>query len=180
MRVGSRGLRGISPGHGLEEVYVGGGHDADVGLLHGGGADFQEFSRFEHPQQAGLRRQRQFGHLVEENRSAVGLFEIALAGGDCSGERALLMAEKFAVDGAFGDSPAVDGYIFLVLSRAIGVDDFREEFLSRAALTRDEHGEVDRGHLHGPFDSGDEGGELPMIEKRCFAFRTSSIFLFVV
>lgn len=67
------------------------------------------------------------------------------------------MAEELAVDGALRDCAAVYGYIFLVLPCAIGVDNLREELLSRTALARDKHGEVDGGHLHCPLNGGKKG-----------------------
>ena len=57
---------------------------------------------------------RQFGDLVEEDRTPVGLLEVALAGFERSGEGAFLVAEKLRVDRAFGNGRAVDGYIFIV------------------------------------------------------------------
>ena len=132
--------------HGLEQVDVGGGHDAHVGLLDYRRTDLQELARFEHAQQAGLGGERKLGPL-----------EIALAGGDGAGERALLVSEQFGVDGAFGYSPAVDGYVFLMFAGAELVDNLGEEFLARSALAVDEHRQVDRGHAHGPRDGLEQG-----------------------
>ena len=57
-------------------------------------AHADEFPGLQHPQQARLRRMGQLGHLVQEDRAAVSLLEIALAGFEGPGEGALLVAER--------------------------------------------------------------------------------------
>ena len=64
------------------------------------------------------------------------------------------MSKEFAVDGALGDSTAVDGYILLVLAWAVFKDNLWEVFLTCSALTDDEHREVDLRHSQRPLDSG--------------------------
>ena len=123
---------------GLLEVHIRGGNDADIGFLHLGRPDADELARLQHAQQARLRRMRQLGHL-----------EIALAGFERPGEGAFLMPEEFRIDGTFGNRRAVDGYIFIVFARRIGVDDLRKELLAHAALARDKDGQVGGSHTHG-------------------------------
>ena len=60
------------------------------------------------------------------------------------------MSEEFGVDGALGDSAAVDGDIFLMFSRPGGVNDPWEELLAGSGLAGDEHGEVDMSDLQRP------------------------------
>ena len=136
-------------GDGLLEVHIRGGNDADIGFLHLGRPDADELARLQHAQQARLGRVRQLGDFVEEDRPPVGLLEIALAGFERPGEGAFLMPEEFRVDGTFGNRRAVDGYIFIVFARRIGVDDLRKELLAHAALARDKDGQVGGGHTHG-------------------------------
>ena len=136
---------------GVEEVDIGGGYHADVCLLDLGRPDLDEFAGLQDAEQADLGRKRQFGHLVEEERSAVRLFEVALAGLDGAGERAFFMAEQFGVDGPFRDAAAVDGQINVMFARAVLVDDLRDDLLAHAALACDQHGEVRRRHLAGDF-----------------------------
>ncbi len=143
-------------GDGAQEVDVRCGDDADVGAFHRRRAHAEVFARFEHAQKARLRRQGQLGHFVEENRASVGFFEVAPARVDGTGEGAFFVAEKLGVDGAFGDGAAVDGYVFGVFARAVGVDYLREKLFARAAFARDEDREVDWGHAHGAFDGGKE------------------------
>ena len=92
---------------------------------------------------------RQLGDFVEEDRPPVGLLEIALAGFERPGEGAFLMPEEFRVDGTFGNRRTVDGYIFIVFARRIGVDDLRKELFAHAALARDKDGQVGGSHTHG-------------------------------
>ena len=134
---------------GLLQIHVRGRDDADVGLLDLRRPDADEFARLQHAQQARLRRMRQFGDLVEEDRTPVGLLEVALAGFERTGEGALLVAEKLRVDRAFGNGRAVDGYIFIVFAGRISVDDLREKLLAHAAFARDEYRQVGRSHAHG-------------------------------
>ena len=72
--------------HGVEEVHVGGGNHADVGLLHLGGTDLEILTVLKHTQEHCLGLARELSDLVEEERAAVGFFEITLAGCDCAGE----------------------------------------------------------------------------------------------
>ena len=59
------------------------------------------------------------------------------------------MAKELRVDGAFGDSTAVHGKVFLCLAQAVVVDDAREHLLARTILASNEHGEVNGGNLQG-------------------------------
>ena len=75
------------------------------------------FARLEHAQQPCLCGLWQLAHLVEEDGAAVGDAEVALALAHGPRERALLVAEKLAVNGAFGDGTAVYGEVFLSPTR---------------------------------------------------------------
>ena len=107
------------------------------------------FAGLEHAQQPCLCGKGQFAHLVEEDGASVGDAEVAFALADGTGERAFLVSEEFAVDGAFGDGAAVDGKIFLAPAGRVVVDDAGYDFFSHAALAHDEHAEVGRCHLQG-------------------------------
>ena len=143
-------------GHGVDQVHVRGGHDADVRLEHLRRSDLDEFAALQHTQQACLGRDGQLAHLVEEDGAAVGHFEVALAVGQCAGERSLLVSEQLRIDRALGDGAAVDGDVCTVFAVAVLVDDLREVFLAHAALARDQHGEVGGSHLHGHVDGAVE------------------------
>ena len=142
----------------LQHVLVGGSDDADVGLTHGAVAHAQVFAVLEHTQQSGLCTHGHLGDFVKEDDAAVGLLKVALVVGDSAGEGALDVAEEFAVDGTLGDGTAVYGDVFLVLAGAALMDNLGERFLTRTALTDDEHAQVDGGHQHGATNGGNQRG----------------------
>ena len=59
-----------------------------------------EFALLQNAQQLGLRGGVQIADFIEEDRAAVGQFELASARGDGAGERALLVAEQLAFESA--------------------------------------------------------------------------------
>ena len=83
--------------------------------------------------------------LVEEERAAVALLELAdpLAVGP--GERALLVAEQLALQQALRDGRAVDRQERLVGPLAVLVDGPGDQLLAGAALAEDQHRHVLRG-----------------------------------
>ena len=91
----------------------------------------------------------QFGHLVQEDRSAVGLLEIALAGLGGAGEGPFLVTEELGVDRTLRNGAAVDGYVFVMLPRTKGVNHLREEFLAHAALAGHQHRQVGGSYPQG-------------------------------
>ena len=119
---------------------------------------------------------RQFGHLVQEDRTAVSLLEIPLAGLHGAGKGAFLVAEQFGVDRTLGNRRAVDGDVFAVLARGIGVDNLRKKLLAHTALARNEHRQVGRSHTQATSSALSRSGELPMMPKRCFTVVISVIY----
>jgi hypothetical protein len=84
-------------------------------------------------QQLDLQRQRNVAHFVEEQRAAVGQFDLALGGLDRAGERALLVPEQLAFEQIFGDRRAVDRHERSAVARAGIVQAAREQFLAGSA-----------------------------------------------
>ena len=74
------------------------------------GADRIDLAVLQRAQQLDLRLERQLADLVEEQRAAVGLLELADALVDGAGEGALLVAEQDALDQVLGDGAAVDDH----------------------------------------------------------------------
>ena len=126
----------------MQQVYVGGRNDADIGLLHLAGTHLDEFAALQDAQQLGLAGQRQLPDFIQEQGSPVGLLEIPFAGFDGAGERAFFVSEQLGIDGSFRNGPAVDGEILPVLAAAVLVDDLRDVFLAHAALARDKDRQV--------------------------------------
>jgi hypothetical protein len=84
----------------------------------------------------------QLGHLVQEDRAAVGLLEIALAGIDRAGERPLFVSEELGIDRPLGDGAAIDGDILIVLAGRAGMNHLWKKLLAHAALARNEHRQI--------------------------------------
>jgi hypothetical protein len=101
-------------------------------------------------QQLGLHRQRQLADLVEEDGAVVGLREQSLARPVGAGERALGVAEEFALDQGLGDGAAVDRDEGAIAPRREFVQAARRHALAGAALAGDQHGAVGRR------DAGDQ------------------------
>ncbi len=92
-----------------DQVAVGGRDDAHVDFHGLAPADRLDFALLQRAQQLDLRGERQFADLVEEQRAAVGLDELAgvLVGG--AGEGALLVAEQDRLDQILRHGAAIDG-----------------------------------------------------------------------
>ena len=98
-------------------------------------------------QQRGLRRQRQFADLIEQQRAAISAGnepEVALTA--CAGEGACAVAEELGLEELCGqrgavhrDEAAARGALAAVVRPAC------QQFLARAGLAADEHGHV---HAH--------------------------------
>src|SRR5690606_1951225 len=105
-------------------------------------ADAADSPRLQCAQQPRLRLGRHVADLVEEQRAAVGLLELADRPADRAGERALLVPEQLALDQLAGNCRGVDGNEGPVLARAELVDRFRDELLAGARFTEDQYREV--------------------------------------
>ena len=103
------------------------------------------------PQQLHLQRQGDVGHLVEEDRAAVGLFQQSLAGLVGAGERAADVAEQLALGQRGAERGDVDGHERPVRAAAVAMDRPGDQFLAGAALAA----EVDAG-----VGGGDQGDAL--------------------
>ena len=82
---------------------------------------------------------RQLADLVEEDRTVLGDLELAGLRGHCAGERAFLVPEQLGLEKGVDDGGAVDADERLV-SRAVAVNDARDQLLAGAAIALDEHG----------------------------------------
>jgi hypothetical protein len=106
----------------------------------------------EHAQDLGLGHEREVGHLVEEQRAAVGQLEAALLAAGRAREGALLVAEQLGLQQGLGQRRAVDGHEGPALARRPVVDGPGEQLLAGTALALDEHGGrgvgdlLDQGH----------------------------------
>ncbi len=90
------------------------------------------------------KRARQVADLVEEQRAAVGVFDLPLRLLRRAGERAALVAEQLALEQVLGDRRAVERDELLVLARRQVVQAAREQLLAGAALAEQQHRHVGR------------------------------------
>ena len=114
-----------------------GADQADVDLDRGLTAERDHLALLQHAQQPRLQVERHVADLVEEQRAAVRLQDLAaraLAAG--AGEGARLVPEQFALDQRLGDRRAVDGDKGLVSAVARTVDRLREHVLAGAGLAQ--------------------------------------------
>ena len=109
-RVETGGRARNSPvGHRIGERPVGGRDDAHVHGARRVLAHAPHLALLQHAQQLGLRARRQLGHLVEEQRAAVGVLEQPGARADGAGEGAARVTEQLGLDQVVGQRGAVDG-----------------------------------------------------------------------
>ena len=88
------------------------------------------------------RGQRHVADLVEEERAAVALLELADAAAVGAGEGALLVAEQLALQQGLRDGGAVEGQERRLGPGAVLVDGAGDQFLAGAALAGDQHRHV--------------------------------------
>ena len=74
------------------------------------GADLLQLAGLEEAQQQALHAQRHLADFVEEQRAAVGHFELALLVAIGAGEAALHVAEELRLEQRLGQAGAVDGH----------------------------------------------------------------------
>ena len=78
-----------------------------IGLL---AAQALDLALLQHAQQLGLQAERHLGDLVQQQRAAVRLLELAGVGAGGAGEGALLVAEQRRLEHVLGNRGAVDGH----------------------------------------------------------------------
>ncbi len=112
-------------------------------------ADAVDHALLDGAQELRLQAHFHFADFIEEQRAAVGLFELADAAGDGAGERAFLVAEEFGLEEVLGDRRAVDRDERLLGARRSRMDITRDDFLTDAGFAGDEDRGVGRCHLLG-------------------------------
>src|SRR5688572_12656494 len=93
----------------------------------------------QHAKEFRLKRLRRIPDFVQEERPRPGEFEPSAALGDCAGESAAHMAEQLRFKQRFGHRGAVQRYEWLFSELRIEMDGSRDQFLSRAGFTTDQH-----------------------------------------
>ncbi len=125
---------------------------AHVELNHVATAEAFDLTFLQHAQQLGLQRQAHLGDLVEQQRTALCLFELAGTGTYRTGEGAFLVAEQYRLEHVVRDRCAVDRNKGAVCTVRARMDIARQDFFAGTRLTADHHRRVARGDPVGQFD----------------------------
>ena len=123
----------------FDQVLVRRRDEPEIDLDRALGADGVDLALLQRAQQLHLRIERQFADLVEEQRAAVGLGELAgvLLGG--AGEGALLVAEQDGLDEVLRQRAAIDGDERPAAPLRPALDRAGEQFLADAGFALDQH-----------------------------------------
>ena len=125
---------------------MGRGQDAYVDRLLALVADRSRGFLLDQAQQLDLHDERKVGHLVEEQRSALGRLHQAELVGDRAGKAAAAVAEELAFHELRRDRAAADGHERRVLARSGLVDETRHQFLAGTGFAGDVHGRLAARH----------------------------------
>ena len=128
--------------HGVGEVAVRGGDDADIDRHRLGAADAVDDALLDRAQQFGLQADVHLGDFVEQQRAAGRFLELADAAGDRAGEGALLVAEQFGLQQMFGDRRAINRNERPLGAGRARVDVARQHFLAGTGLAGDHDGGI--------------------------------------
>ena len=145
--------------------------DVDLGLT----AQAPDAAVLQHPQQLDLQRRRQLGHLVQEQRAAVGLLEVTAPSAVGTGVGAALVAEELGLDQRVGDGTAVDrdeGCIAARVGQRMQVPG--QHLLAAAALAGDEHGARARSDARGLLLQRPDGPRHAQFTRSAFGLRVQS------
>ncbi len=143
----------LARGHGLLQWFVRRRDDAHI---HGDrlvAANAFEGARLKDAQNLGLRGQRHVADLIEKDRAAVTLLELADALRGRAGERAPFVAEQFALQQVLRNGRAIDGEEWFPAAAAVVINRAGDQFLAGAAFAGDERRGVRGGELTDQFEN---------------------------
>src|SRR6266436_2042923 len=145
---------------GLLQIVVGRCDETDVGAERRRATDTFVLALLDDAQELGLDRGRQLADLVEEQRAARGQLEAAALELVGSGEGATLVPEELRLDERLGQRRAVDGDEGPLGTPARIVDGASDQFLSRAALSGEQHRRLCRSDARRLIERLPEGRRL--------------------
>ena len=129
------------------QIHIRGADQPDVHRDGLGATDPYNAAVLKHPQQLGLQVQRDVPDLIEEQRAAVGLLELADMVGMCIGECALHVAEQLALEESLSDGAGVDSHHWLAAAQAQGMYLAGQHVLAGAVFAGDQHRGIRRSNL---------------------------------
>ena len=138
--------------HGLLQINIGRGHHAGIHRNRLPPAD--PFNRLflQKTKQLHLQRHGDFTNFIQKKRSVGGRLDPAFSLNMGAGERAFFVSKQFTFQKRFRDGPAIDGHERPFLAMAPPVNRPRRHFLSRAALSQNQHRSLRRRHLPNHFE----------------------------
>ena len=125
--------------HELDEILVGRRDESHVDPDRPLRANRIDLALLQRAQELHLQFERQLADLVEEQRAAVRLQELARVLFRGSGEGALLVAEEDRLDQIGWQRAAIDGHERLAAAIGGALNGARDDFLADARLALDEH-----------------------------------------
>ena len=141
-RRNSRSSRKRPAATSASQVAVAGGDQAHVDLDRAGAADPVDLALLDRAQQLGLQAGVHLADLVEQQRAAARLLELADPPGGRAGEGALLVAEQLGFQQVLRDRGAVDRDERPFRAAAVAMHVACEHLLAGAALAGDQHAGV--------------------------------------
>jgi len=136
----------------LREGEVRGCDDPDVYLDGTRTPDGQDLALLQRPKELDLGGLRQLTHLVEEDRTAIGLPEVARASRGSPREGTFFVAEELGLDELRRDRAAVHGDERSVAARARTMDRAGQELLAGPRFPFDQEGHGSGGDASSPQD----------------------------
>ena len=123
-----------------QEISVGGAHKSKRRRLPRVAPDSLVGAFLYDTEQLRLQGQRELADFIQKQGTSTGKGKRAISGGERVGERATLVSEELAARELRYDRRAVQhDELVLVLPRIEGMDQARDEFLSGAAFSREQH-----------------------------------------
>ena len=146
--------------HLVGELTVGGGNNADIQVDQFGTAQALNFPLLQHPQQFRLQLDGHLGDLVEQQRAAVGLFELAGTGLVGAGEGTLFVTKENRLQHVLGNRRTVQCHKGPIAAVGTFVHGPGQDFLASTRFTADQHRGVGQGDPLGEVQHVLGGGVL--------------------
>jgi hypothetical protein len=128
--------------HIRQQITVSRGQQTKPRLHRSRRAERRELTLLQHSQQLGLHAERQFAHLIQKQRAAIGLLEEPFEPLGGSGESPFLVPEQQVLDHRLRQAGAVkSNKVFAFAERPI-MDVPSQHFLASAGGAADEHGDL--------------------------------------
>ena len=121
------------------KVAIAGGEDAHVELDRGPPPHPLHFLFLEHAQELGLKIERQFGNLVEQDRAAIGLLKLACLGGGSPGEGAALVTKEHGLEQILGNRRAIHRDKSSLGAPRVPMDETSKHFLANPGFAGEQY-----------------------------------------